>query len=136
MKKSTATEHKSSLLQAINTYFDAIYFADENLLDQVFHPTSSLFDADEGKIFTDPIASFRKDVKERAAPSSIKQSRSEEEIILIDHLSSKSAVVKLRLRAFDNIFADHLNFVLDENNAWKIVAKVWHLERIDELSQD
>lgn len=117
------------LLQAIDIYFDAIYFCDVKKLDTVFHPSSSLFDADEGAIFVDPIASFRQDVATRPSPASVGQKR-EEEIILIDFLSNKSAVVKLKLRAHNNIFVDHLNFVKNEADEWKIVAKVWHLQSV------
>ncbi len=117
------------LYKAIDTYFDAIYDCDIEKLDSVFHPASSLFDADEGKIFVDPIASFREDVANRPSPASVNQKR-EEEVLLVDFLSAKSATVKLRLRAHDNIFVDHLSFILDENQDWKIVAKVWHLESV------
>jgi hypothetical protein len=79
--------------------------------------------------FTYTLANFRHDVANRPSPASVNQKR-EEEIILIDYLSSLSAMVKLRLRAHDNIFVDHLSFVKDENQEWKIVAKVWHLESI------
>jgi hypothetical protein len=99
-------------------------------LDVIFHSSSSLFDADEGIIFVDPIANFGQDEAKRASPASANQKRDEEEIIMIDFLSTKSATVKLRLRAHDSIFVDHLSFVLNEDNEWKIVAKVWHLERI------
>jgi hypothetical protein len=116
-----------ALLLAIDTYFDAIYHCDTDKLDDVFHPAASLFDADEGTIFVDPLASFRQDVATRPSPASVGQIR-EEEILLIDFLSSKSAMVKLRLRAHDNIFVDHLSFVQDEAGEWRIVAKVWHLE--------
>lgn len=124
---------QESLLNAINIYFDAIYHCDVNLLDQVFHTTSSLFDVDEGSILTDPIASFRKDVGSRPSPASSLQKR-EEEIILIDFLSPKCAMVKLRLRAHDSIFVDHLSFVMDESDDWKIVAKVWHLESVSKAT--
>jgi len=117
------------LLNAIDVYLEMIYHCDVEKLDAIFHPAASLFDADEGKIFVDPIAGFRHDVANRPSPASVDQAR-EEEIILIDFLSPLSAVVKLRLRAHNNIFVDHLNFVKDENQAWKIVAKVWHLERV------
>jgi len=118
-----------ALHKAIDNYLDAIYYCDVEKLDLVFHPQSTLFDADGGSIFVDPIASFRKDVASRPSPASINQKR-EEEIILVDFLSSISATVKLRLRAHDNIFVDHLSFVKDEKQGWKIVAKVWHLERV------
>jgi len=116
-----------ALWQAIQTYFDAIYYCDVEALDSVFHPTSSLFDVDQGEVFTDPIARFRQDVATRPSPSSKKCPR-QEEVILVDWLCKTSAVVKLRLRSHDKIFVDHLSFVKGESG-WKIVAKVWHLER-------
>ncbi len=117
-----------ALWQAIQTYFDAIYHCDVAKLDSVFHHSASLFDVDQGKVFTDPIASFRQDVATRPSPAS-KNSPRKDQVILVDWLSENSAVVKLRLRAHDNIFVDHLSFVKGEND-WVIVAKVWHLERV------
>ncbi len=114
------------LLEAIQTYFDSLYFCDTKMLNDVFHESSSLFDADEGKIFVEPIESFSRDVGGRVSPASKNQKR-EDEILLIDMLSPISAVVKIRLRAHENIFVDHLSFVKGEAG-WKIVAKVWHLE--------
>jgi len=119
------TKHQN-LLAAVSTYLDAIHYCDVQKLDSVFHPQSSLFDADNGKIFVDPIASFRTDVAARPSPASINQRRTEQ-IVTIDWLSDLSATVKLRLQAHENIFVDHLAFVLGENG-WQIVSKVWHLE--------
>ena len=116
----------SELSDAIAVYLDAIYYCDVEKLDKVFHEGSSLFDADEGKILVDPIASFRADVADRPSPAGRNQKRSDE-VILIDWLSPISAVVKLRLQAHDNVFVDHLSFVKGPEG-WKIVAKVWHLE--------
>ena len=116
----------SILLEAITLYFDAIYHCDVKKLDAVFHQSSSLFDADEGKIFVDPIANFRTDVENRPSPASRNQQR-RDEIILIDYLSDLSAIVKLRLQAHENVFVDHLAFVKGPDG-WKIVSKIWHLE--------
>lgn len=121
----------SDLAEAISVYLDAIYYCDVEKLDAVFHESSSLFDADEGKIFVDPIASFRADVASRPSPAGRNQVRSDE-IITIDWLSELSAVVKLRLQAHENVFVDHLSFVKGPQG-WKIVAKVWHLERTAEI---
>jgi len=118
------------LYTAIETYFDAIYFCDVEKLDRVFHSTSSLFDVDAGKVFTDPIASFRKDVATRPSPASAGQTR-EEEIIMIDWLSKDAATVKIRLLAHKNVFVDHLCFVHGPDG-WEIVSKVWHLESVTE----
>ena len=122
------------LLDAVSIYLDAIYYCDVEKLDKVFHPASSLFDADEGKIFVDPIASFRVDVASRPSPASINQKR-KDEIITIDWLSPISATVKLRLHAHENVFADHLALVLGENG-WQIVSKVWRLEGKTEIEDN
>ena len=119
------------LLVAVEVYLDAIYYCDVERLDAVFHPASSLFDADEGKILADPIASFRADVASRPSPASRGQKRVEE-VLGIDWLSVISATVKLRLQAHENVFVDHLAFVKGEAG-WQIVSKVWHLESMAEV---
>lgn len=119
------------LLSAIEVYLDAIYFCDVERLDAVFHQGASLFDADEGEIIVDPIASFRADVASRPSPAGRGQKRVEE-ILCIDWLSPMSASVKLRLQAHENVFADHLAFVKGQSG-WQIVSKVWHLESVAEV---
>jgi putative lumazine-binding protein len=121
----------TELLDAISVYLDAIYYCDAEKLDQIFHQSASLFDADEGKVFVDPIASFRADVASRPSPASRNQAR-KDEIILIDWLSDISATVKLRLQAHENVFVDHLGLVKGREG-WKIVSKIWHLESTAEI---
>lgn len=116
----------SELLEAVQLYFDALYYCDVGILNQVFHEASGLFDADNGEIFVEPIASFSTDVEGRVSPASKNQQR-EDEILMIDMLSPISAMVKIRLRAHENIFVDHLGFVKGPEG-WKIVSKIWHLE--------
>lgn len=116
----------SDLLAAIDTYFDAIHYCDVNKLNTVFHPQSSLFDADNGSVFVEPIASFSRDVAGRVSPASQGQER-EAEVLLIDYLSPLSATVKIRIRAHRSVFVDHLGFILGANG-WQIVSKIWHLE--------
>ncbi len=119
---------QTELLEAVQVYFDSLYYCDTEKLNSAFHESSSLFDADEGKLIVEPIASFSDDVGGRTSPASKGQER-EDEILLIDWLSPISAVVKIRLRAHRNVFVDYLNFVKGEDG-WKIVAKIWHLERL------
>lgn len=114
------------LLSAVDTYFRGIYHCDVTLLDEVFHPASSLFDVDEGVVTVDPYPVWREVVANRASPASAGHARTEE-VLMIDWLSDAAAVVRLRLRAIDSIFVDHLSFV-DGPNGWQIVAKAWHLE--------
>lgn len=128
----TSTTSTDSLLAAVQMYFDSLYHCDIERLNSVFHESSSLFDADNGKVFVEPIDSFSKDVAGRTSPASKGQVR-EDEILMIDWLSPISAVVKIRLRAHENVFVDHLSF-LNGEKGWQIVAKVWHLEKVVELS--
>ncbi len=124
----TSTPEMNELLDAIQLYFDSLYYCDTEMLNAVFHESSSLFDADEGKLFVEPIESFSNDVGGRTSPASKGQAR-EDEILMIDYLSPISATVKIRLRAHENVFVDHLGFVKTEDG-WKIVSKIWHLERV------
>lgn len=117
---------QSELLDAIETYFDAIHECDTEKLNAVFHPSSSLFDADNGEVFVEPIESFSRDVAGRASPASAGQPR-EAEVLMVDFLSPLSATVKIRIRAHQSIFVDHLAFVKGAAG-WQIVSKVWHLE--------
>lgn len=116
------------LLTAIDTYFEAIHTCDTAKLDAVFHPQSSLFDADNGTVFVEPIDSFRSDVAGRTSPASVGQAL-EAEVLLIDYLSPISATVKIRIRAHKNVFVDHLGFVKGAQG-WQIVSKIWHLESV------
>lgn len=120
----------TSLIDAVQTYFDALYECNIEKLNSVFHETSSLFDVDNGKVFVEPIDSFSNDVSTRISPQSKGQER-EDEILMIDYLSSHCATVKIRLRAHQSIFVDHLGFVYGEEG-WKIVSKIWHLEKLIE----
>ena len=118
---------QADLLAAIETYFDAIHDCDTDKLNAVFHPQSSLFDGDNGSVFVESIESFSRDVGGRVSPASAGQAR-EAEVLMIDHLSPISATVKIRIRAHQNVFVDHLGFVLGADG-WQIVSKIWHLER-------
>ena len=117
---------ETELLQAVDTYFRALYACDVDLLDSVFHPASTLFDVDEETVTVDPYPAWREVVANRQSPASIGQSR-EEEVVNIDWLSDDAASVHVRLRVLDSIFVDHLSFVRGPES-WQIVAKVWHLE--------
>ena len=116
-----------TLNAAIQTYFEAIHECDVEKLRDVFHPQSSLFDADNGAIFVEHIDSFAEDVAGRTSPDSVGQDL-DAEILLIDFLSPISATVKIRIRAHQSVFVDHLGFVLG-TDGWKIVSKIWHLEQ-------
>jgi len=123
----TRLEMGQNLREAIALYFEALYMCNVDLLDRVFHPASSLFDADAGAIFIDPITHYRQTIANRVSPASLGQVR-QDEILFIDHLSDNAAMAKVRLRIHQNIFVDHLCYARS-GECWQIVAKLWHLER-------
>ncbi len=125
-------QSQDALFAAVQTYFEAIHECDAAKLNAVFHPASSLFDADNGMIFVEPIESFSRDVAGRTSPASVGQAM-EAEVLLVDYLSPLSATVKIRIRAHRSVFVDHLGFVKGEDG-WQIVSKIWHLE--SELSEN
>jgi hypothetical protein len=118
----------SDLLNAIETYLDGIHECSTDKLNAVFHPASSLFDADNGAVFAEPIDSFVQDVGKRISPASVGQVR-EAEILMIDYLSPINATVKIRIRAHKSVFVDHLGLVKG-GDGWQIVSKIWHLESV------
>lgn len=120
----------NDLIDAVNIYLDGIHECDTEKLNTVFHSASSLFDADNGTVFAEPIESFIRDVGTRISPASVGQER-EADILLIDYLSPINATVKIRIRAHRNVFVDHLGFVKGEAG-WQIVSKIWHLETVVE----
>jgi hypothetical protein len=117
---------ETDLLAAVDVYFRALWGCDVDLLDSVFHPTSTLFDVDEGVVTVDPYPAWREVVAHRVSPKSVGQER-DEEVLVVDWLSEAAASVRVRLRVLDSIFTDHLSFVSGADG-WRIVAKVWHLE--------
>ncbi len=119
---------QSDLLTAVQTYFEAIHECDTKKLNAVFHPQSSLFDADNGTVFVEPIESFSRDVGARVSPASKGQAL-EAAVLMVDWLSPISATVKIRIRAHQNVFVDHLGFLKGENG-WQIMSKIWHLESV------
>jgi len=120
------------LFEAVQIYFDGLFYCDKEKLDAVFHPAASLFDVEKREIFAEPITSFNADVGANAAnsPHALGQ-QMEAEVLMVDYMSPKAALVKIRFRARRNVYQDHLS-MLKGKNGWQIVAKVWMLEKVVE----
>ena len=98
------------LLEAVHLYFEGIHECDVSKLKEVFHPESSLFDADNGNIFVETIDSFLEDVSMRTSQASVGQIM-KSEVLMIDYLSPMSTSVKIRIQTHKNVFVDHLAFL-------------------------
>ncbi len=113
---------------AVDGYCRALHTTDVDLLDAVFHPAASLFDVDEGDVRVDPYWAWRRDVDARPDPASAGLDR-DDEVLDVLWLSDDAATVSLRIRIFDEVFVDHLQFVRD-GGRFRVVAKTWHLEQV------
>jgi hypothetical protein len=120
MTNPTIMQEIQSLL---NNYFDALYTQDLTIFDQVFHKDSVLYNAQDGNTVIRPIAEYREVVKNRKSPKEMGSPRNDN-VVLIDFLSSEMAMVKVRLRLYDNIMEDYLNLI-KSNGRWQVAAKMW-----------
>lgn len=120
----TAQDRTARLLEAVDTYVDALHTCDVSKLDEVFHPSASLFDVDGGEIVVDPLEHWKRDVDTRPSPASVGQAQ-RARVLSVDWLWERAAVVRVELWILDTLFRDHLCFI-DGPDGFRIVAKVWH----------
>jgi len=113
-----------SISQAVELYFQALHECDLAKFDQVFHPSSSLFDSSNVVFTAMPVAEYRKVISQRPSPRGAGQAR-EDQLISIDLLSADAGVAKVQLRIHDKVFVDHLNFARVDGR-FMIAAKIWH----------
>ena len=107
-------------------YFEVLQTQDMALFDRVFHKDCVLYSQQDGQLVVRPYAAYREMVKGRQAPAAGGYPRNEQ-VLMMDVLSPTMAVVKVRLRLFDNIMEDHLNLMHHEGR-WMIYAK--HFYRV------
>ena len=84
-------------------------------------------DVEQGNITVGPYEDWRGDVAARPDPASVGQP-SDAEVMAVQWLSDACATVAVRIRLFADVFVDHLCFVR-EGDRFRVVAKVWHLDR-------
>jgi len=108
----------------LTDYFDVLYTQDLALFDRVFHSSCVLYAQQDGVLTVRPLAEYRAMVAGRVAPAVHGYER-REEVLGMDVLSPTMAMVKVRLRLFDNIMEDHLN-LMKHDGRWMIYAKHFH----------
>jgi len=105
----------------LKDYFEVLQTQDMALFDSVFHKDCVLYSQQDDALVVRPFAAYRSMVQGRQSPVS-KDAPRAEQVLLVDFLSPTMAVVKVRLRLFDNIMEDHLNLMKHEGR-WMIYAK-------------
>lgn len=116
----------SEIQLAISKYFDVMFECDLEKFDQVFHPSCSLFTADEVDLVIKPFGEYRREMSTRIPPKSMNQTRERERIVKIDFLSRRMALVQVQVQIHDKVFVDNLN-VTKVGHQWMVVAKIYSL---------
>jgi hypothetical protein len=107
----------------LNDYFEVLYTQDLVLFDRVFHEKSVLYNSQNDTVSIRPISEYRKVVEGRKSPKDSSSPRMDE-VVSIDFLSKDMALVKVKLKLYDNVMQDYLNLI-KENGQWRIAAKMW-----------
>jgi hypothetical protein len=119
-------ERLSSLISAVQLYFDLMYDIDLANFERVFAPTVQLHGFRDGAMTVWPAGAYREVLAQRSSPKSLGAPR-HEEILLIDFAADTQALVKVRVRINTTMFVDHLSYHrLD--GAWRVTAKAFHVE--------
>jgi hypothetical protein len=116
----------NEIQRMLENYFSVLQNQDLNRFDEVFHPGCVLYSAQDGAVTVRPYAEYRAIVQGRQSPQE-RGFASLDEILMIDVMSPEMAMVKVRLRLFDNVMVDYLN-VMKVDGRWMIVAKLFHKE--------
>lgn len=105
----------------LNDYFEVLQTQDMAMFDRVFHKDCVLYSQQDDTLVVRPFAQYRSMVQGRQSPATKGAPRAEQ-VLMVDLLSPTMALVKVRLRLFDNIMEDHLNLMKHEGR-WMIYAK-------------
>ena len=116
----------TSLMDAVQKYFDLMYDCDTSRFDDVFFPGVHLHGFRDGEMKTWSAPVYKDILERRPSPQSQNAPR-EEEILLVDFASSTQALVKVRVRISSMVFVDHLTWHRIEGK-WLITSKGFHLE--------
>ena len=122
----------TSLMQAVQAYFDLMYDCDTSRLGDVFYRSSHLHGFRDGKMVSWSMDTYREILNRRQSPKSLNSPR-EDEILLVDLASTTQAQVKVRVRLSAMVFVDHLTWHRIDGK-WLITSKGFHVESDDSQS--
>ena len=108
----------------LKDYFSVLQTQDLKAFDQVFHRGCVLYSAQNADVVVRPFAEYRTMVQGRQSPQAGGFPQLDE-VLMIDVMSSEMAIVKVRLRLFNNVMVDYLN-LMKVDGRWMIFAKLFH----------
>ncbi len=113
---------------AIDGYFNLMYDVDDSRFRDVFADACIVHGIRDGKHTVRSAAEFRDFIQSRPSPASMKSPR-EEAIISIDQTAPDLAIAKVRVRAGQTGFIDHLVFHRIDDR-WLITTKAFHVAQV------
>jgi hypothetical protein len=117
----------TSLIAAVDRYFETMFDGDVGRFDQVFAPTAQLHGLRDGNLRILPAAEYRKLLAANPSPKA-KDAPRQQEILLVDFASASQALVKVRVRVDTILYVDYLSYH-HIDGAWRVTAKSFHIER-------
>jgi putative lumazine-binding protein len=124
MTQREDTHAVDELLEAVHSYFDALYNGDTDLFSRVMHARVRLFSATDRPMVEMDLPVYLELVRNRPSPASRKDPR-HDRILSIEIASPTTAHVRVQDAVLPKLFTDDLTF-LRVDGEWKIVSKVWH----------
>ena len=126
MQNNSITE----IQQQLEKYFDALYFCDVKLLNDVFHPDAVYINATDQPVLGLSMSEYFPIVASRISPASKQQLR-QDKIISINMIHDQLAMVHVECVIQPKYFYDALTFVQKEGE-WKIISKVFHYQLLED----
>ena len=117
----------SSLLDAVDAYFELMFSSDVARFDRVFAPTAHLHGLRDGALRVLPAPEYRKLLASAPSPQS-KGAPRQQEILLVDFAAPTQALAKVRVRIDAILYLDYLAFHLIDG-AWRVTGKSFHIEK-------
>ncbi|CRM63040.1 MULTISPECIES: nuclear transport factor 2 family protein [Pseudomonas] len=108
----------------LKDYFNVLQTQDLKKFDHVFHRGCVLYSAQNSVVVVRPFEEYRSMVEGRESPRAGGFPQLDE-VLMIDVMSPEMAMVKVRLRLFNNLMVDYLNLMKVEGR-WMIFAKLFH----------
>ena len=117
----------SSLLDAVERYFDLMFDGDVSRFEQVFASSAQLHGLRDGSLRLLSARQFRDALAAGPSPKARNAPR-RQELLLVDFASPTQAVVKVRVRIDTLLYLDYLSYHCIDG-AWLITAKSFHIEQ-------
>jgi hypothetical protein len=124
MTQPDSTQVIDQLLEAVQSYFDALYEGDTKLFEKVMHPRVRLFSATDQPMLELDLPAYMEIVRNRPSPASRHDPR-HDRVLSIDVASPTTAHIRVQDAVLPKMFTDELTFVRVDGQ-WKIISKVWH----------